>query len=103
METQLGLPVAPHMLNLEGRGLPKLQISFIDYVCAPLWNALGEVFHSCCGVLVQNLKRNRSSWVVKLESFDAPSAAAPAPSSSQQQQEAESEQLVETENSVTVT
>eukprot|EP01029_Cantina_marsupialis_P010294 TRINITY_DN2343_c0_g1_i1.p1 TRINITY_DN2343_c0_g1~~TRINITY_DN2343_c0_g1_i1.p1 ORF type:complete len:1150 (+),score=214.32 TRINITY_DN2343_c0_g1_i1:145-3594(+) len=68
-EKELSLPVSAHMDNLEGEGLPKLQIGFISYVIGPLWNALGEAFPDVFGPYVENMQKNQKEWSDELATW----------------------------------
>ena len=57
-----GLPFAPHMDGLTNPvAVAKLQLGFIDYVVAPLWNSMGVIFPEL-KVASDNLASNRGKW-----------------------------------------
>ena len=61
-EEELGLPVAPHLAKLDtDADIAKLQLGFLDFVVAPLWNAAAMLFPGAKERLDQ-LKSNRASW-----------------------------------------
>jgi cGMP-dependent 3',5'-cyclic phosphodiesterase len=61
-EERLGITPTPHMLNLTTeKAISKLQVGFIDYVVAPLWTTLADIFPKF-KVCVNNMKRNRDIW-----------------------------------------
>lgn len=64
-----GLPFAPHMDGLTtAKAIAKLQTGFIDYVVAPLWSTMGQVFVELQPLSV-SLSANRQNWQTI---YDAP-------------------------------
>jgi hypothetical protein len=62
LERERGMPVTAHMDGLTSiTAIAKLQCGFIDYVVAPLWNTVANLFPEvqCAG---SNLTRNRVLW-----------------------------------------
>lgn len=61
-EKSRGLPFLPHMDGLHTeQAVAKLQCGFIDYVVAPLWNALGTMLPEI-GEAKASMVRNRAHW-----------------------------------------
>jgi len=61
-EKALGLPFAPHMDNLTTElAVAKLQGGFIDYVVAPLWNAMATGFPELA-CAAEALAANKARW-----------------------------------------
>jgi hypothetical protein len=57
-----GLPFAPHMDGLTSpQAVAKLQVGFVDYVVAPLWNALANIMPEF-KELTGHMAANRGTW-----------------------------------------
>ena len=66
-ETELGLPVAPHLAKLDTPlDVAKLQLGFIDFVVMPLWSAAAVLFPGAKRRIAQ-LERNRAAWAEEKE------------------------------------
>lgn len=56
----LGIFVPPHIVNLEDEGMRcRLQVNFIDYLVAPLWNAISSILPEVKTTYVEHLRANR--------------------------------------------
>ncbi len=70
-EKDLGLPSQPHMQNppSDVKALGNMQISFIDYVVAPLWSIMRDMFPPLASRYSQ-LENNRAEWKRILAEFE---------------------------------
>ena len=76
-ETAAGMPVAPHLQNLEtDLDVAKLQLGFLDFVVAPLWNAAAMLFPAAKERIPQ-LEQNRAAWQAEKDRLTAAEPAAP--------------------------
>lgn len=56
----LGVFVPPHIVNLDDEAAQcRLQVNFIDYLVAPLWNSIGAILPEVKASYVANLRTNR--------------------------------------------
>jgi hypothetical protein len=82
LEGELGLPLTPHMKGI-GTTLEaaELQSGFCDYVLAPMWRALGDVFPSiqaCVDPLEENSRRYKAIVATEKTAKAAAATAAAA-------------------------
>ena len=83
-ETAAGLPVAPHLkcfapgASDNELDVANLQLGFIDFVVAPLWNAAALLLPAAKERIAQ-LDQNRASWQAEKERLTAAAASAAAP------------------------
>ena len=75
-ETELGLPVAPFMTNLDDIAhRARLQVSFIDFVLSPLWKAVARSFPPLRPCL-ENMLKNRREYELMAQRIEVARAAA---------------------------
>jgi 3'5'-cyclic nucleotide phosphodiesterase len=73
-EKSKGLPFLPHMDGLHTEvAVAKLQCGFIDYVVAPLWNALGTMLPEISEAKT-SMARNRAHWKTIVDGTATPAS-----------------------------
>lgn len=72
LEKEMGLPLTPHMANLEAKyDQAKMQRGFLMVVLLPFWQELAELFPLLCP-LVEHLLSNADRYADTMEASDSP-------------------------------
>merc|ERR1711871_995648 len=61
-EKELNMPVSPGLFDRDTVNFPKTQIGFLEFVVAPLYCVMRDIFTELDPSPLQNLVENRSKW-----------------------------------------
>ncbi|VDQ06668.1 unnamed protein product [Trichobilharzia regenti] len=65
-ERKLSLEISP-MCDRESVAIEKSQVSFIDFVCHPLWETWCDLVHPCAQLVLDTLEDNRDWYECQAE------------------------------------
>ena len=68
LETELGLPILPHMITKNNLDLCKNEISFATFVVLPMWSSISGIF-PILEHLPQQIEKNKLEWAKIQENF----------------------------------
>ena len=71
-ERQLGLPISPFM-DRENPKIPRSQINFIEFICAPVYHSVGEQLNNM--EIYKICQTNLVYWKEQLEKQEKEAAA----------------------------